>query len=101
MSLVSFYKHLKTPEINGRKIGLFRIVVAIVGGLLISYLAIILLAIIFPASKAQSLVVSLYLYTFVWACCILWIALSYTKFSALLKVFIPSTIFTIMILVLN
>lgn len=101
MSIASLYKKLKTPETKGRQIGVFRIFVAILGSLIISYLAMTLLAIILPVSKAQALVVSLYLYTFVWACCILWIALSYTKFIALLKVIIPSIVFSIFILLLN
>lgn len=90
-----------TPENNGRKIGLFRFISGIFGGLLISYLAMILLAVLLPTTKAQSLVVSLFLFTFVWACCILWISLSYSKLIAFLKVLIPACIFSIFIMLLN
>jgi len=97
----SLYQNFITPESNGRKIGSFRIVLAILGGFYISYLAIVLLAILIPSSKAQALVVSLYLYTFIWACSILWISLSSSKLIAFMKVFIPTVVFSISIFVLN
>lgn len=101
MTLNNIIKNLTTPESNGRKIGAFRIVFGLFGGLIVSYLTVTLFAILAPTSKPQSLVVSLYLYTFVWACCFLWISLSISKIIVILRVFIPSLIFSTLILILK
>jgi len=96
--LKSIYKNLSLPENNGKKIGLFRIICSIFGGLLVSYLFMTLLTFLTPAPLGESLVVPIYLYTLLWAILSFWIALSHTKLIALKRVFIPSLICAIAIL---
>jgi hypothetical protein len=91
------YDSFVTPEKNGKKIGLFRIFCAIIGGLIVSYLGMVVLAIITPSSLANSAIVPLLFYPFTWACVALWISLSPTKLSALLKVIVLTTIFSVLI----
>lgn len=91
-------KTLKTPEKSGKKIGFFRIICSIVGGLLLSYLGMTLLVYIIPAKPGESIVIPLILNTIVWAITALWISLSYNKLNAILKVLIPSLIFLILII---
>lgn len=95
--LKRFYKYLIIPEDNAKKIGTFRIVSAIFGGLLVAYLGMSLLAIIIPLKVQESAVISIMFNTLAWASVAVYIALSYTKFAALLKVLIPSIIFSIAI----
>ncbi|WP_419673166.1 hypothetical protein ACN2CX_09445 [Aliarcobacter butzleri] len=49
---------------------------------------------------SQSGIISIMFNTFAWACTATWIALSYTKLSALLKVLIPTVIFSISLYIL-
>ncbi|AXH13118.1 hypothetical protein [Halarcobacter bivalviorum] len=94
----TIYKNLSTPENSGKKIGLFRTLCSIFGGLLVSYLFMTLLTFLIPAPLGESLVIPIYLYTLLWAVLSFWIALSYTKLIALKRVFIPSLICAIGIL---
>ncbi len=94
----TLYKKLSTPENSGKKIGLFRTLCSIFGGLLVSYLFMTLLTFLIPAPLGESLVIPLYLYTLLWALFSFWIALSYTKLIALKRVFIPSLFCAIAIL---
>lgn len=93
-------KSLSIPESSGKKIGLFRTICAIFGGLLVAYLSMTLLIFLIPASVGESIIIPLLLNTFVWAVCALWISLSSTKLNALLKVIVPSSIFFILIIIL-
>jgi len=93
-------KSLSIPESSGKKIGLFRTICAIFGGLLVAYLSMTLLIFLIPASVGESIIIPLLLNTFVWAVCALWISLSSTKLNALLKVIVPSSIFSILIIIL-
>lgn len=90
----NIYKSLSTPEKKGRKIGLFRILTAIFGGLLVSYLGMTLIAFLIPLPIEETAVISIMFNTFVWALASTWIALSYTKLAALLKSLIPTLIFS-------
>ena len=94
------YLYLATPEVSGKKIGLFRTLSAIFGGLFVSYLGMILLAFIIPMEIKQSGIISIMFNTFAWACTATWIALSYKKLDALLKVLIPTVIFSISLYIL-
>lgn len=89
------YTSLATPEQSGKKIGLFRIITAIFGGLLVAYLGMTLLALLLPLEVKQSAIISIMFNTFVWAIYATWIVLSHSKLSALLKFLIPCTIFCI------
>ncbi len=93
-------KNLSIPESSGKKIGLFRAICAIFGGLLVAYLSMTLLIFLIPAKVGESIIIPLFLNTFVWAILALWISLSSTKLNALLKVLIPSLIFSILIIIL-
>lgn len=94
------YKYLATPELSGKKIGLFRTLVAIFGSLFVAYLGMTLLAFILPMQIKQSAIISIMFNTFAWGCCATWIALSYTKLEALLKALIPTVIFSISLYIL-
>ena len=96
-----FYHLLSTPENNGRKIGLLRTFCAIFGGLIVSYLGMTLLAIIIPIPIKESTILSIMFNTLAWAACATWIALSYTKLHALLKVIIPIIIFSLALIIWN
>lgn len=98
--LRNLYIYLSTPESNGKTIGRFRIVSAIFGGLLVSYSFMTLIAFIIPSEVKLSAIISILFNTIAWASVSLWIALSYTKFNALLKVIIPSFICLISLYIL-
>jgi len=100
MFLLKVYKHLSTPEQSGKKIGLFRVLSSIFGGLLAAYLGMTLLVFIIPGSAGESIIVPLMFNTLVWACFALWIVVAPTKLSALLRFFIPSLIFSICLIIL-
>jgi hypothetical protein len=93
-------KTLSTPEQSGKKIGLFRTLCAIFGGLLVSYLGMTLLIYIIPGKPGESIIVPLLFNTMAWAMIALWISISPTKLSAILRVVIPTLIFTILIAIL-
>jgi hypothetical protein len=93
-------KTLSTPEESGRKIGLFRALCAIFGGLLVSYLGMTLLIYIIPGSAGESIVVPLLFNTMAWAMIALWISISPSKLSAIWRVVIPTFIFSILIAIL-
>ena len=93
-------KNLSIPEQSGKKIGLFRTLCAIFGGLLVAYLGMTLLIYIIPGTPGESIIVPLLLNTMAWAGVALWISVSSTKLSALLRVVIPTLIFSILIAIL-
>ena len=93
-------KNLSIPERSGKKIGFFRTICAIFGGLIVAYLGMTLLIYIIPGSAAESIVVPLLFNTFFWAITALWISLSSTKLIALLRVLMPTLIFTILLIIL-
>mgnify|MGYP005992851309 CR=1 FL=1 len=96
-SYKSLYQDFITPEKSGRKIGLFRILCSIFGGLIIAYLGMVLFAYLTPISIASSAIIPILFYLLVWACVSLWISVSPSKFSALLRVITPTSIFSILI----
>ncbi|RXI43463.1 hypothetical protein CRU99_07595 [Malaciobacter mytili] len=91
------YKELSIVENSGKKIGLFRTICSIFGGLLVAYLAMTLLVFIIPGSAGESIIVPLMFNTFAWAIASLWICLSISKLVALKRVLIPTFILTIAI----
>ncbi|MCT7909736.1 hypothetical protein N5915_09240 [Arcobacter lacus] len=93
-------KSLSIPETSGKKIGLFRALCAIFGGLIVAYLGMTLLIYIIPGKPGESIVVPLLLNTMVWAISALWISLAYSKLSAILRVIVPTLIFSILIAIL-
>ena len=90
---------LKTPEISGKKIGLFRTICAIFGGLIVAYLGMTLLIFIIPGTAGETIIVPLLLNTFAWASVALWISLSKTKYIALLRSVVPSVVFAIALII--
>lgn len=94
------YNYLSIPESNGKEIGLFRTLTAIFGGLIVAYLGMTLLAFIIPLEIKQSAIFSIMFNTFAWAGVATWIALSYTKLSALMKFLVPTIIFSITLFIL-
>lgn len=93
-------KNLSIPEQSGKKIGLFRTLCAIFGGLLVAYLGMTLLIYIIPGTPGESIIVPLLLNTMAWAGVALWISVSSTKLTAILRVVIPTLIFSILIAIL-
>ncbi|MCT7912346.1 hypothetical protein N5912_10970 [Arcobacter lacus] len=93
-------KSLSVPETSGKKIGLFRALCAIFGGLIVAYLGMTLLIYIIPGKPGESIVVPLLLNTMVWAISALWISLAYSKLSAIVRVIVPTLIFSILIAIL-
>ncbi len=87
---MNFYRFLATPEPHGKTIGLFRILTAIFGGLVLSYLGMSLLPLLFSSSKQDLAVIALLYNTLAWSVVALWIALAPTKLSALLRCFLPT-----------
>lgn len=100
MFFQNIYKHLSTPENNGKKIGLFRSLCSIFGGLISAYLGMTLLIFLIPGEPGESIIIPLMFNTFVWACFALWIVLAPTKLSALLRFLIPSLVFSIFLFIL-
>jgi len=94
------YNYFRTPENNGKKIGLFRTITAIFGGLIVSYLGMTLLAFIIPLPIKESAIFSIMFNTFAWSGMATWIALSHTKLSALMKFLVPTIIFSITLFIL-
>jgi len=93
-------KSLSVPEASGKKIGLFRTLCAIFGGLIVAYLGMTLLIYMIPGKPRESIVVPLLFNTMAWAIVALWISLAYSKLSAILRVIIPTLIFSILIAIL-
>jgi hypothetical protein len=93
-------KTLSIPEQSGKKIGLFRTLCAIFGGLLVAYLGMTLLIYIIPGKPGESIIVPLLFNTMAWSMIALWISVSPTKLSAILRVVIPTLIFSILIAIL-
>lgn len=89
------YNNLTIPEKNGKKIGLFRIIISLLGGLIVSYLGMTLLAVLVPLKVKESAIISILFNTFAWALVSTYITLSYTKLSALLRFLVPTIIFSI------
>ena len=98
--LKKIYMYLSTPENKGQKIGLFRTISAILGGLIVAYLGMTLLAFIIPLQIKESAIFSIMFNTFVWAGVATWIALSHTKLNALMKFLVPTIIFSIALYIL-
>ena len=91
------YQNFITPEKNGKKVGIFRTICAIFGGLIVSYLGMTLLAFLIPTIAEESIIVPLVFNTFAWACVAFWISLSPSKLSAFLCCVIPTFVFSILI----
>lgn len=89
---MNFYRYLATPEPNGKKIGLFRIITAIFGGLVLSYLSLCVLVAFDSPFKNDFAVIALLYNTLAWAAVALWIALAPTKLGALLRFVLPTLI---------
>jgi hypothetical protein len=93
-------KTLSIPEQSGKKIGLFRTLCAIFGGLLVAYLGMTLLIYIIPGKPGESILVPLLFNTMAWAAVAIWISVAPSRLSALLRVVIPTLIFSILISIL-
>ena len=93
-------KNLSIPEQSGKKIGLFRALCAIFGGLIVAYLGMTLLIYIIPGSAGESIVVPLLFNTMAWAGVAIWISVAPSRLSAILRVVIPTLIFSILIAIL-
>lgn len=95
-----YLNQLKAAETSGTKIGLFRTICSIFGGLMVAYLGMTLLVFIIPGTAGESIIVSLLLNTLAWAIIALWISLSKTKYIALLRCTVPTLIFGILLIIL-
>ena len=96
-SLRRIYQNLITPEQSGKKIGLFRGLCAIFGGLVVAYLGMTFITSIIPDKVENAIMIPLLFNTLAWACMALWISVSHTKMQALLRVFVPSIVFSYLI----
>jgi len=97
MSIKNIYKTLSIQEKNGKKIGLFRVICAIFGGLFVSYLSMTFAVFLVPTEASKSITIPLMINTLVWAMAALWISVAPTRWSALLRSIVPSMIFSIAI----
>ena len=97
MYFQNIYKKLSTPEKNGKTIGLFRALCAIFGGLIVAYSSMTLITMLTPIPAQESIMIPLMFNTLVWALIALWISISPTKLSALLRSVVPSIIFIVSI----
>lgn len=95
------YADFITPEKNSKKIGIFRILCAIFGGLFVAYLGMMVLALLVPGTLGDKIVVPLLFNTLAWAIAGLWIIVSPSKLIALLRSVIPIIIFSILIITLS
>ncbi|WP_418187096.1 hypothetical protein [Aliarcobacter lanthieri] len=96
-----FINRLKTPEISGKKIGFFRLICSISGGLIISYLGISFLTMIMPFGRVNDWALFFLIISgFIWAFVSFWISLSSSKYIALLRSFVPSFILAIVLIIL-
>jgi len=93
------YNNLKTPEQNGKKIGIFRTLCSIFGGLLVAYLAMTTLVFFIPDEVSISIILPLLFNTLAWAAAALWIVVAPTKLASLNRVIIPSLIFSFIIVI--
>lgn len=91
---------LSIPEKSGKKIGLFRTICAIFGGLVVAYLGMTLFIYIIPGTVGESIIVPLLFNTMAWAGVAIWISVAPSRLSALLRVVIPTLIFSILIAIL-
>jgi hypothetical protein len=57
--LKKFFNYLAIPEASGKKIGLFRTLAAIFGGLIVAYLGMTLVAFLLPMKVSQSGIISI------------------------------------------
>ncbi|AXH11619.1 hypothetical protein [Halarcobacter bivalviorum] len=98
--LKNIYTYLNSPEKDGKKIGLFRGVLSIIGGLLLAYLGMTLFALLPFMEVKEAAILSIMFNTFVWACATTWIALSISKLQALYRFIIPTSLFSIALIIL-
>ena len=95
----NLHTRLSISERNGKKIGLYRTLCAIFGGLIISTFGMTLLVYILPGTPGETIIVPVILNTFVWASLALWISLSKTKWIALMRSIIPTVIISILLII--
>lgn len=93
------YSSFTIPE-KHKKIGLFRIFTAIFGGFILSYLGMVCMVKILPFNESDLAVISLFFNTLMWALTMLWIIISPTKLSALLRFLIPTLVFVVTLYIL-
>ncbi|RXK02935.1 hypothetical protein [Halarcobacter bivalviorum] len=98
--LKNIYTYLNTPEKDGKKIGLFRSFCSIIGGLLLAYLGMTLFALLPFMELKEAAILSIMFNTFIWACATTWIALSISKLQALYRFIIPTSLFSIALIIL-
>lgn len=81
------------------RLGIFRTICAVVGGLFVSYLGLTVLALVLPMSLGESLFLPLLLFPLTWACAGLWIVLSTSKLVALSRSIVPTLVFSLLIFI--
>ncbi len=91
---------LKTPEISGKKIGLFRIFCAIFGGAIITLLIVSVILTIIPTNKEPMTIASIILDGSIWAIVAFWISLSISKYIAILRCIIPIIILGLILIII-
>ena len=95
-----YIRNLKIPEKSGKKIGLFRILCSIIGGLIVTLLSMALLVTIVPIGKEDITLATIIIDGSIWALIAFWISLSSSKYIALLRCLIPSLILAIALIIL-
>ncbi|NVJ54701.1 MAG: hypothetical protein HWD90_13535 [Campylobacteraceae bacterium] len=96
----NIYNYLTIPENNGKKIGLFRILCSVFGGFIVAYLGMTAFALVAPMEVKEAAIVSIMINTFMWAFATTWIALSISRLQALYRFIVPTTIFSITLIIL-
>lgn len=91
--LTHFFKSLSAPAQQGGRIGWFRALCAVFGGLAVAYSAMTLLVVLIPGDKTHALFIPFLFTPLAWACTGLWISLSRTGLTALMRSCGPTLVF--------
>ena len=84
------FKTLSTPDRPGGRIGWFRGLCAVFGGFALAYCAMTLVVLLIPGNKTHALFIPFLFFPLAWACAGLWISLSGTGLTALVKSCVPT-----------
>jgi len=95
----NYIHNLKIPEKSGKKIGIFRVICATFGGLIIALLMMALLVTITPIKKEDMTLLIIIIDGSVWALLAFWISLSSSKYIAILRTIVPIIVFTIALII--
>lgn len=92
---IDFLKPVSVPDQQGGRMGWFRAVCAVFGGLAVAYSAMTLLVVLVPGDKTHALFIPFLFTPLAWACTGLWISLSRTRLQAVVRSCGPTLLFSL------